>query len=86
MPIVWCKKKWCASAKKVDGAEVYYCTEDAISLENEEGCTSYDPTVLCENCKFFDQRGDEYERRSIDCKYAERDSVICDDFELGRPR
>lgn len=85
MPIVWCKKKWCASAKKVDGGDVYYCTETAISLENEEGCTSYDPTVLCENCRFFDQRGDE-DRRTFDCKYAERDSIICDKFELGRPR
>ena len=85
MPIVWCKKKWCASAKKVDGGDVYYCTETAISLENEEGCTSYDPTVLCEKCRFFDQRGDE-DRRTFDCKYAERDSIICDKFELGRPR
>ena len=85
MPIVWCKKKWCASAKKVDGGDVYYCTETAISLENEEGCTSYDPTVLCENCRFFDQRGEE-DRRTFDCTYAERDSIICDKFELGRPR
>lgn len=86
MPIVWCKHKWCASAKKVDGADVYYCTEYAISLENDDGCTTYDPTVLCENCRFFDLRDDPDERRTIQCKFSERDSVICDYFEMGAPR
>ena len=82
-PIVWCERKLCASALYVPGEKLCLCTETAIRLSHYDGdmvCDSYDPTMACGDCKWFEDARSENPHDFM-CQFTYNDSPPCDKFE-----
>lgn len=81
MPIVWCERKYCSAAKKVDGEKLYLCTETAIKImDDESGCNSYDPTVSCVDCAYWELRDTENQRAYV-CGFCDETTEPCREFK-----